>query len=126
MPEFTIELVPAHDMAVLRVKGALELTDRSVFAAQAAGLVEQEAQTIVLDMTKTSRIFSIFLGTIVDLHKSLESEGRKLVILATPKLAEMFEKISFREVLDIEIVDAKEKRRRPRYFQKKSCQAPCD
>lgn len=108
MPErgrFITQEIPERDLAVLRVSGEMEFEQRKDFVEAFDGLLESDCDKIVVDLTRIQRLFSIYLGTLVDFQQRSDKAGKTFSILAGQRLHTLFEKAKLLEVLTIVVVD---------------------
>ena len=90
------------DLAVLQlVRDALELSDREEFLGACAKLLDTGRGRLVIDMRGLRRIFSIFVGTVMDVNARARKEGRHLTLMASEEVTSLFRTIVSSEVLDI-------------------------
>lgn len=102
---FNIQEIPEREIAVLRVTGDLDFEKRKNFSESAEQLLKTSQPKIVIDLTAITRIFSVYLGTIVDIHQRSEKEGKALSVLANKKLSELFKQANIDSIINIVIVD---------------------
>jgi anti-anti-sigma regulatory factor len=104
--DFRVEMLTDRGIAVLRVPGPrLEIAQRESFARGCDALLASGAAKVVVDLSHVDRIFSLFAGTIIDLHVRAERTGKSLSVLASPPVRESFERMGLGESLDI-VADA--------------------
>ena len=100
----SLKILPDKDTALLKVNVSLDMFDKTRFTEECHSLLDKEQKNIVLDLTKTKRLFSIYLGAIADLHLQCEKAGKSLALHVNEDLAHIFKQTSFNEFLTIKIV----------------------
>lgn len=102
---FTVKEVPDRAICVMRAQGELDLDQRKDFSFSAEQLLASDQPKLVLDLTKVSRMFSIFIGTIVDLNQRATQNGKVFSVLAGKKVADLFEQANLNETIPVVVVD---------------------
>jgi hypothetical protein len=93
---------PERGEAVLEVtRDSLEMTDREEFLAGCRRLLATGQPRLVIDLRSLRRIFSVFVGSVMDANARAQVEGRALVVLATEPVAALFRAVVGAEVLNI-------------------------
>ena len=103
--QMTVKEVPDRGLAVLRVIGELPFEKRKDFTAAAEQLLACEQQKLVIDLTRVIHLFSVYLGTIGDVHKRAIEAGKTLTVLVTRRIEEMFGQVGLDSVLTLVRVD---------------------
>lgn len=99
---YRITLSAEKDLAVLQVtRDVLELSDREAFMAGCRELLASDAGRLVIDLRDLRRVFSVFVGTVMDVNVHVREEGRKLVVLASEAVSEVFGAVGVNAELDI-------------------------
>ncbi len=98
---FIIDEVKERGISVMRVFGDLDFEHRKDFAHHIDKLLSSENKKIVIDLTETARIFSIYIGTLVDVNQQAISQDKSLTILVSKKQKEFFEKLDMNSLLNI-------------------------
>lgn len=94
---------PEQFRTVLRVEApALDIQHRDEFAQAFNSLLNSDHERIVVDLQKIDRIFSLFIGSLVDLHQRSNEVGKRLQILVSPGVHETFKRMNLLEALDID------------------------
>jgi hypothetical protein len=89
-------------MAVLQVVcDALTLDCRDEFLGACAGLIRSGCGSLVIDLRNLRRVFSIYVGTIMDVNARAQRDGRSLTVVAGPELTKMFRSVVGPETLRI-------------------------
>ena len=105
--QFDLNVDEDKDLAVLRVPGPrLEITQRESFAEACSRGLASPAAKLVVDLSQVDRIFSLFIGTIVDLHVRAERAGKSLTLLASPAVRESLGRMGLEKTLDLVDGDA--------------------
>lgn len=101
--DFILEDQPQQFRMVLRVDApALDLDHRDEFAQAFNALLRSDHERIVVDLQKIDRIFSLFIGSLVDLHQRSDELGKRLQIIVSPEVRETFKRMNLLEALDID------------------------
>lgn len=107
--------IPEIETALLEVtRTSLEMTDREEFLAGCRALLASGQKHLVIDLRGLTRVFSVFVGTVVDLHARAGAEGRSLKVIASEEVARLFRSVSGGQALDIDdgLSEAERARRR--------------
>ena len=89
-------------LAVLRMsRDSLELSDREAFLAACRQLLDTDQPRLVIDLRGLRRIFSIFVGTIMDVNARARKEDRHLALMASGEITKLFRTVVGSEVLEI-------------------------
>lgn len=102
-----VEELPDRQLAVLRVQGELEIHNRKVFKEASQALVDAPYERLVLDLTGVTRLFSMYIGSVADLHQRSVDAGKSLTILVTAPVLRIFEQTNLNEVLNLVQVDTR-------------------
>jgi hypothetical protein len=99
---FRLRSSEKKDLAVLQMMtDTLELSHRAEFLAACARLLETARGRLVIDLRGLRRIFSIFVGTVMDVNAKVRGEGRRLTVIATPEVEKLFRTVVGPESLEI-------------------------
>ena len=94
---------PETGTAVLEVTTeALGMPDRAEFLAGCQDLMASDQKRLVLDLHSVRRIFSMFMGTIVDLSDRARRNGQSLTVKASPPAADLMRSVLGTRFLDID------------------------
>ncbi|MHC4873011.1 MAG: STAS domain-containing protein [Planctomycetota bacterium] len=99
--DFVIEEMPDRDITILRVHGALEFDKRGVFSEHVEKLLASSNAKIVIDLTSVEKLFSVFLGSLVDVHQRAQDGGKVLSVLASPKVIKLLKQVNLDSILTI-------------------------
>ncbi len=100
--EFIVEELADRGISVLRVRpGRLEITQRAAFGEACDRLLSSTSERLVVDLSATDRIFSLFIGAMVDLHVRAERVQKRLTILAGGPVLESLQKMGLEKTLDL-------------------------
>ena len=99
-----LEEVADRDICVLRVKGELDFDQRKDFSERVEELLAVSQKRLVVDLTGTRRLFSVFLGSMVDVHQRAEAAGKTLTVLASERVGHLFEQANLTSVLNVVVV----------------------
>ena len=100
--EYRIERIEERGLAVLRVPGPrLEITGREEFTAACARLLAEPAKKVVVDISAVEGIFSLFIGTLVDVHVRAERAGKRLSVMVSDPVRESLERMGLEGTLDL-------------------------
>jgi anti-anti-sigma regulatory factor len=80
----------------------LGMADRDEFVAGCRELLESNQKRLVMDLRKVRRIFSMYLGTIVDLSDRASRKGQQLSVKATPPVANLIRSVLGKRFLEID------------------------
>lgn len=90
------------NLAVLQVMSdTLALSDRDDFLKACGELLKSEKKNLVIDMRGLRRIFSIFLGTVLDVNARAGKEGRRLTVMTSEDVAKLFRTVAGPDTLAI-------------------------
>jgi len=99
---FKIETVEERGLTVLKMQGQrLEITQRESFGEACDRLLAAETEKIVIDLSDLDRIFSLFIGSLVDLHVRAERSGKRLSVIASEAVRESLGRMGLEKTLDI-------------------------
>jgi hypothetical protein len=88
--------------AVLRVLADdISLGDRDAFMRGCQELLATQCSRLVIDFGRIERVFSIFVGTVMDVNARAHGEGRELEVLAGPGVTRLFRMVAPPEALKI-------------------------
>lgn len=87
---YSLNSIPERGIAMLRVTGDLNMQQRKEFVFNLEQLLACPEKKLVVDLTRIERLFSIYLGTLVDVKQRAEKDGKVFSILATKKVAQLF------------------------------------
>ncbi len=99
------EVVPDEegDAAVLKVRARrLELRMREEFLAAMAELLARPETKLLVEILNLSRIFSLFIGALVDLNMRAQQAGKSLTVLAAPGVVKQLREMSLDRNMDIQ------------------------
>ena len=96
-----VEEDPARDLAIVRVRGNLDPECRAEFRNALLGAIGGERSKIVVDLSQTPYIASLFFGTLVDAADQAREKGRSLSVLMTEKMARIAEQTGLGQLLKI-------------------------
>jgi hypothetical protein len=100
---FKIDVVDTEDRATLTVVGdSLEIPDHQEFLKSCGRLLNSGCGSLVVDLRELRRVFSIFVGTIMDANVKAGREGKHLTVVATDGVTRLFRTVVGPEVLDIQ------------------------
>lgn len=105
MPEtaYRVTAVPEKSAALLSVlRNALEMTDREWFLAGCRELLASGQPNLVIDLRGLRRIFSVFIGSVLDVNARARSEGRRLTVLTSEPVAQVFRSVAGAETLNLD------------------------
>lgn len=103
------------DLAVLQVvSDTLALSDRDEFLKACGELLKSDKKNLVIDMRGLRRVFSIFLGTVLDVNARAGKEGRRLTVMASEDVAKLFRTVTGPDTLDIHEVESRSGRKSSR------------
>ena len=99
---FRVAATPEKDTAVLTVlSDSLNMADREAFLAACRELLAGKASNLVIDLRALRRIFSVFIGSVMDVNARAKNEGRRLTVLTTEGVATVFRSVVGTDVLEI-------------------------
>jgi anti-anti-sigma regulatory factor len=91
-----------HGMAVLSVvSNSLDLDRRAEFIGACSRLLESGMKRVVIDMRGLRRIYSIFVGTVMDVNARARAEGIDLTVIAGEDVTRLFRSLVGEDVLSI-------------------------
>ena len=73
----------AHDrgIAVLKVTGDLDFLSRQDFQTALGQLGESELSKLVIDISKLSRLSSLYIGSLIDFGNTIQQNGKSLSVM---------------------------------------------
>jgi len=84
--EFHIDDAPAGpDTHVVEVAGEVDLFTAPEFRARIAAPIEAGCTRVIVDLSEVTFIDSSSLGVLIDAHKRLEQDDRRLVIVCSDR-----------------------------------------
>jgi hypothetical protein len=90
----------ARSEAVLRVLAdEISLSDRDAFMRGCQQLLDTGCSKLVIDFGGLDRVFSIFVGTVMDVNARAHGEGRELEVVAGEGVTRLFRMVADPEVL---------------------------
>jgi len=99
---FRVETVEERGITVLRaLSQRLDITQRGSFSEGCDRLLAAETAKIVVDLSDLDRIFSLFIGTLVDLHVRAERAGKHLTVIASDAVRESLGRMGLEKTMDI-------------------------
>lgn len=105
--------VPERGTALLQVmRESLEMADREEFLAACRQLLATGQPRLVIDLRSLRRIFSVFVGSVMDVNARARADGRRLTVLTTESVARLFRAVVGAEMLDIDDGISQEERAR--------------
>ena len=97
-----IKVADDKDLAVLEVvSDTLALSDRDEFLKACGELLETGKKHVIIDMRGLRRIFSIFLGTVLDVNVKVGRAGGRLTVMASEEVSKLFRTVAGPEILEI-------------------------
>ena len=103
--DFTLSEVEERGICLLRARGVLDFDSRKAFYAKAEMLLSSRQDKLVIDLTAANHIFSVYLGSIVDLTKRAGENNKQLVVLAKKKVVDLFEQANLMDTVNVVLVD---------------------
>ena len=76
-----------RDMAVLQVQGEMDFDVRPEFQKQITELLASPRTKLVVDLSRVSRMSSVFIGTILDQGQNARTVGKSLSAVMVERLA---------------------------------------
>ena len=102
-PLCKLTAIPEMETALLEVvRTSLEMTDREEFLAGCRALLAAGQRNLVIDLRGLQRVFSVFVGTMLDLHVRAGAEGKSLKVLASEEVVRLFRSVSGGQALHID------------------------
>jgi anti-anti-sigma regulatory factor len=99
---FRINESDEKDLAVMQVvSDSLELSHREAFLKACSDLMETDRARLIIDLRGLKRIFSIFVGTIMDVNNTVRGQGRRLTVVASLEVTKLFRTVVGPETLEI-------------------------
>jgi hypothetical protein len=99
---FRIRSLPEKDMAVLSVvTDTLDIGQRGEFLTACAELLATDMKWLAVDMRGLRSIFSVFIGSVMDVNTQVRSQERRFTIIASEHLTQMFRSVVGADALEI-------------------------
>jgi anti-anti-sigma regulatory factor len=102
---FRLDEMPDRGIAVLRVRGELTVENRRAFVALAEKLLACEQPKLVIDLSRLQRVFSMFIGTFIDLDQQARAQGQSLSFMMTQTVADMVRMVRDDDEMAIVVID---------------------
>ncbi len=80
----SLKVVNEQDIAILRVEGDLDFDERAAFDRAITGLMSTSATKLVIDMSRITRISSVFIGELVS-HANTATSGSRSLSVSVPR-----------------------------------------
>jgi len=97
-----IKVSDEKDLAVLEVASdTLALSDRDEFLKACGELLDTGRKHVIIDMRGLRRIFSIFLGTVLDVNVKVGKAGGRLTVMASEEVTKLFRTVAGPEILEV-------------------------
>ncbi len=78
---FVMNEIADRDIAVLNVTGDLDFLARADFQAALAKLGSSGQSKLVIDISKLSRLSSLYIGSLIDFGNSVQQSGKSLSVM---------------------------------------------
>jgi anti-anti-sigma factor len=98
---FHITEIVERDICVMKITGELRFEHRTQFKTASKSLLTSDRSKIVIDLSNAKRVFSMFLGSMVDLQQSLKEHGKTMAILCSPRVMKLFEQANLDKLLTL-------------------------
>jgi anti-anti-sigma factor len=85
--QWAVQEAPERDLAVLRVAGEMDFEARAEFHKALQDLMAKSRNKIVVDLSRISRMSSVFIGTLIDFGGTARTTGKILSVIMVEKLA---------------------------------------
>ena len=103
MKPFEVVSGEEEDLAVLKVRPRrLELPMRENFVAATAELLERPEARLAVDISNLSRIYSLFIGALVELDLRAKQAGKSLTLIVSAGVAGQLRKMSLDQNMNIQ------------------------
>ncbi len=84
---YSITSIDDRNMAVLKVESVLDFEVRSDFQQAMTELFAADAGKLVIDLSRITRMFSLFIGTLIDHGNAARAAGRSLTVILPVQMA---------------------------------------
>ena len=103
VPElYRISISEGKGRAVLEILAEdLDLGNRDEFLEGCRRLLEAGQPHLIIDMHGLQRLFSIFIGTVMDVNVKARLEGRRLTVVASDGVTRLFRTVVGPESLEV-------------------------
>ncbi|MHC4874525.1 MAG: STAS domain-containing protein [Planctomycetota bacterium] len=98
---YPVKDIPDRGICMMKASGTLNVDVRKEFNAAADKLLASEMDKLVLDLTSVNRIFSLFFGSIVDMSKRAQDNGKSFSVMAKDNLCKLMEQARITELANI-------------------------
>ena len=103
---YVLEEVDERDIAILRVQGELDFNDRGEFQNATDFLLQSKKSRYVIDLSKITRISSVFIGTLVDVGVKVRDAEKTISVMMAKRMAKVCREAGLEPT--IQILDVKE------------------
>ena len=102
---FVVEELPDQKQVRLRIlTPRMDVGHRQAFAEACESLLASRHKSLILDLSGLPRIFSLFIGSLVDLTQRAEAADKRLEIHVTAGVRNTLERMNLGETLTLETV----------------------
>jgi len=96
-----LEAVPDRDIAVLKVQGELDWEDRTDFHAEIERLLRSDRPRLVIDLSRVTRMGSVYLGTLIDVGARAKEGGKGLSVILVDRMATVARRAGLEKVVSL-------------------------
>ena len=102
MKAFEVVADEEQGLAILKVRARrLELRMREDFLRQTEELLDRPEEGLAVDLSGLPRIFSLFIGALVDLNMRVQRAGKTLAVFVSPAVAGQLRRMSLDQNMDV-------------------------
>jgi hypothetical protein len=95
--------IPEMETALLEItRDSLGMTDREEFLAGCRSLLASGQKHLFIDLRGLRLVFSVFVGTVMDVNVRARADGRRLTVLAGPAVAKLFRSVAGGDAVEID------------------------
>ncbi|MHC4874316.1 MAG: STAS domain-containing protein [Planctomycetota bacterium] len=102
--KFMINEIPQRNICILRASGELNVEDRKKFSMNADKLLRTEQEKLVIDLTRVNKIFSLYIGSIVDISRRAEEKKKSFSVMAQGTVLRILQEAGITEI--VSVIDA--------------------
>jgi len=103
--EYAIDHIQERGIAILRIQGHLDFPTRGLFQTALAELQACEASKLVINMSKITKMSSLYLGTLIDFGNTAQRLGKGFSLMIPKNLSRVCTEVGLDSVAQIILVE---------------------
>jgi anti-anti-sigma regulatory factor len=101
MTKITVNEITERNICILKANGELTLEDRDEFSFNGEILLSSDQEKLALDLTGVNQLFSLYVGSIVDLAKRAKESGKSFTVVAKGKVLLILQQANLSELANL-------------------------